>query len=137
MKTMKDLCLYFSQVNASISYSHLITSTMSLCKRQYYRVNTEWQRPLSGVHSIMKEKLAQAGVWGEGCKPAPFHYVYNHVQSCSVRSAERTDTQYTPQISSLSICPQWAVRPVRYSTSVRHVTGNDKDYLRKIPRVVW
>ncbi len=21
--------------------------------------------------------------------------------------------------------------------SVRHVTGNDKDYLRKIPRVVW
>ena len=23
------------------------------------------------------------------------------------------------------------------STGVRHVTGNDKDYLRKIPRVVW
>ena len=23
------------------------------------------------------------------------------------------------------------------SGSVRHVTGNDKDYLRKIPRVVW
>ncbi len=22
-------------------------------------------------------------------------------------------------------------------TVVRHVTGNDKDYLRKIPRVVW
>jgi hypothetical protein len=22
-------------------------------------------------------------------------------------------------------------------TYVRHVTGNDKDYLRKIPRVVW
>ncbi len=22
-------------------------------------------------------------------------------------------------------------------TTVRHVTGNDKDYLRKIPRVVW
>ncbi len=23
------------------------------------------------------------------------------------------------------------------TVSVRHVTGNDKDYLRKIPRVVW
>ena len=22
-------------------------------------------------------------------------------------------------------------------STVRHVTGNDKDYLRKIPRVVW
>jgi hypothetical protein len=25
----------------------------------------------------------------------------------------------------------------RVCISVRHVTGNDKDYLRKIPRVVW
>ncbi len=24
-----------------------------------------------------------------------------------------------------------------YINGVRHVTGNDKDYLRKIPRVVW
>jgi hypothetical protein len=29
--------------------------------------------------------------------------------------------------------------PVKFLTTlpVRHVTGNDKDYLRKIPRVVW
>ncbi len=27
--------------------------------------------------------------------------------------------------------------PVSEYVSVRHVTGNDKDYLRKIPRVVW
>ncbi len=27
---------------------------------------------------------------------------------------------------------------LQYNTTVvRHVTGNDKDYLRKIPRVVW
>ncbi len=26
--------------------------------------------------------------------------------------------------------------PMR-NQAVRHVTGNDKDYLRKIPRVVW
>ncbi len=25
----------------------------------------------------------------------------------------------------------------RQGAAVRHVTGNDKDYLRKIPRVVW
>jgi hypothetical protein len=38
----------------------------------------------SGVHSIMMEKLAQAGE-GRGCTPTPFHYIYHHVQSCSVR----------------------------------------------------
>jgi hypothetical protein len=32
---------------------------------------TEWQRPLSGIHSIMMEKLAQAGEFG-GCRPLPF-----------------------------------------------------------------
>jgi hypothetical protein len=50
---------------------------------------TEWQRPLSGVHvhSIMMEKLAQAGEGG-GCTPFPFHYIYHHVQlSCAVRSS--------------------------------------------------
>ncbi len=26
---------------------------------------------------------------------------------------------------------------IQLGGTVRHVTGNDKDYLRKIPRVVW
>ncbi len=29
-----------------------------------HRVHTEWQRPLSGIHSIMMERLAQAGEGG-------------------------------------------------------------------------
>jgi hypothetical protein len=33
--------------------------------------HTEWQRPFSGVHSIMMEKLAQAGEGG-GARPPPF-----------------------------------------------------------------
>jgi hypothetical protein len=32
---------------------------------------------LSGVHSIMRVKLAQAGEGG-GCTPTPFHYIYHH-----------------------------------------------------------
>ncbi len=32
--------------------------------------------------------------------------------------------------------PEWNLRELGKSI-VRHVTGNDKDYLRKIPRVVW
>ncbi len=43
---------------------------------------TEWQLSLSGVHSIMMEKLAQAGAGGGGCTPTPLHYIYHHVQSC-------------------------------------------------------
>ena len=47
------------------------------------RVHTEWQLPLSGVHSIMVENLAQPGKGG-GCTPFPFHCIYHHIQSCSV-----------------------------------------------------
>jgi hypothetical protein len=35
---------------------------------------TEWQRQLSGVHSIVMEKLAQAAKGG-GCTPTPFHFI--------------------------------------------------------------
>ncbi len=38
---------------------------------------TELQRLISGVHSIMKVKLAQAGEGG-GCTPTPFHYIGHH-----------------------------------------------------------
>jgi hypothetical protein len=40
----------------------------------FHRVHTEWQRPLSGAHSIMMEKLAQAGVGG-WCTTTYFHYI--------------------------------------------------------------
>jgi hypothetical protein len=43
-------------------------------------------RGLSGVHSIMMEKLAQPSEGG-GWTPTPFHYIYHHVQSCGVRSS--------------------------------------------------
>jgi hypothetical protein len=46
--------------------------------------NTEWQRPHSGVHSIMMEIPAQAVEGG----PPPFTtYMYYHLQSCGVRSS--------------------------------------------------
>ncbi len=63
-----------------------------------HRVHTEWQRPLSGVYSIMMETLAQAGEGG-GCTPTPFHCIYHHVQSCGVRSS--WEGRYTPPISTL------------------------------------
>ncbi len=48
-----------------------------------HRVHKEWQLPLTGVHSIMVEKLAQPG-GGEGCTPTLFHPIYHHLQSCGV-----------------------------------------------------
>ncbi len=39
-----------------------------------HRAHTEWQLTLSGVHSIMMEKLAQAGKGG-GSRPHPFTIV--------------------------------------------------------------
>ncbi len=34
-------------------------------------------------------------------------------------------------------CAEVSYRIVKILEAVWHVTGNDKDYLRKIPRVVW
>ncbi len=43
---------------------------------------TEWQWPLSGVHSIMMQNSSQAGEGeGGGCTPSPFHFIYHHKQS--------------------------------------------------------
>jgi hypothetical protein len=68
---------------------------------QAHRVHTEWQWPLSGVHSIMTEKLAQAGEGGGGVVHA--HPLSPNLPSrCSVRSSY--DGRYTPSISSLPIC---------------------------------
>ncbi len=65
------------------------------CKAREY-TQTAWQLPLSGVHSIMMEKLAQPVEVG-WCTPTPFHYFYHHVQSCGVRSSEGAD-KYNPPI---------------------------------------
>ncbi len=65
-----------------------------------HRVLTKWQWPISDVHSIMMEKTS-LGWWWWGCTPTPFHSIYHHVQSCSVRSS--WEGRYTPSISSLPL----------------------------------
>jgi hypothetical protein len=53
-------------------------------------VHIEWHLPLSGVHSMMMEKLAQPG---GGCMPTPPHSIYTITYKVVVyASAERTDT---------------------------------------------
>jgi hypothetical protein len=49
--------------------------------------------PLSGVHSIMMEKLAQPVVGG-GCTPSPFHYTVSTItyKVVGYAPAERADT---------------------------------------------
>ncbi len=63
-----------------------------------HTVHTEWQWPLSGVHSIMMEKSAQPGECGE-CTAIPFHYIYHCIQSFSVRSS--WEGRYLAPISTL------------------------------------
>ncbi len=76
---------------------------------------TEWQRPLSGVHSIMTEKFAQAGEGG-GCTPAtPFHYIYHHEQSFGVCS--NWESRYT--------LPLFLLYPYMYSV-VMLINANKK-----------
>jgi hypothetical protein len=85
--------LYKAHIVHTVQSIYRTYCTKCACTRlkriAYYNaqsIHTEWQRPLSGIHSIMMEKLAQAGGSG-GCTSTPFHYSYHHVQSCSVRSS--------------------------------------------------
>ncbi len=55
-----------------------------------HRVHTEWQLPLSGVHSIMMVKSAHPDEGG-GCTPFPFYCIYHH-QAGVYALAERADT---------------------------------------------
>jgi hypothetical protein len=52
---------------------------------------TEWQRPFSGVHSVMMEKLAHAGEGG-GARPPPFT-----IPSITYKSGVRGG-RYTPPL---------------------------------------
>ncbi len=72
-----------------------------------YRVHTEWRYPISGVHPIVMEKSALAGVGG-GCKPTPFAAYYHYVRSCSVRSS-CTDT-----LPLFHLCPIFTLCLVQF-----------------------
>ncbi len=61
---------------------------------------TESGDGLAYVHSIMMEKSTLPGDGG-GCTPTPFHCIYHHIQSCSVRSS--WEGRYTPPISTLPL----------------------------------
>ncbi len=74
----------------SIAATFNISDPASELDPSNHRVHTEWQLPLSGVHSLDQP--------GEGgwCTATPFHYIYHHIQSWEGR--------YTPPISTLPQC---------------------------------
>ncbi len=63
--------------------------------RLHHRVHTEWQRPLSGVHCIMMEKLAQ-GSWGwEGCTPPLSLYLQSRAKlQCTLQLRGQLHSPY-------------------------------------------
>jgi hypothetical protein len=67
-----------------------------------HRVHTEWQWPLSGVHSIMMEKSAQAGEdWG--CTPNPLSLCPTSCtlyKVCGVRYSPTEGQIHSPYFSS-------------------------------------
>ncbi len=73
-----------------------------------HRVHTEWQWPLSGVHSIMMEKIVQVGEGG-GARSPPFSISTVTYKVVVYAPAERADT--FPQYYSTSICTLWFSQP--------------------------
>jgi hypothetical protein len=92
-----------------IDLSNLKRENQFLSKRYgrlYHRVQTELQRPLSGVHSIMMEKLAQAGEGG-GARPPPFTIFTITYKVAVYAPAESADTHSPSFISTL--CTLWSI----------------------------
>jgi hypothetical protein len=69
--------------------------------RADHRVHAEWQRPHSGVHSIMMEKLAGVGE-GMHAHHLSLNCIYYHVlyEVAVYAPAERTDTYPHPFVIS-------------------------------------
>ena len=62
-----------------------------------HRVYTEWQWPLSDVHSLVMEKLANAGEGeGGGARPPSFTIVTITYKVAVYAPAERADTVHSP-----------------------------------------
>jgi hypothetical protein len=67
---------------------------------------TEWQWPISGVHSIMMEKSALAGE-GEGCTPNHLHYftiTYKVAVAVYAPAAGRADTLTLFHLYTYALC---------------------------------
>ncbi len=78
--------------------------------RHDHRVHTEWQRPLSGLKSILMEKLAQASVGGGAC-PLPFT-IFTITYKVAVyvyAPAERADKLTLFHLYPYVLCGQYSV----------------------------
>jgi hypothetical protein len=80
----------------------LVYSTLTRRSTEY----TEWQWPLSGIHSIMMENVSQAGMVG-GCTPPPFTISTITHNVVEYAPAERADTP-PPYFYSTLVCTLWA-----------------------------
>ncbi len=81
-------CLWFLGVG---DFYYFKTDIVGVWKSQI-REYTEWQRPLSGVDSIMMEKLAQADEGGGCTRPPPFTISTITYKVVVYSPAERADT---------------------------------------------
>ncbi len=106
---VSSLCLLLFTRHSSIHVKYcsprpdaLRTDVPFLCLIHW--VHTEWQLPLSGVHSIMMEKSAQPGKEGGGALPPPFTISAITCKVAVSAPAERANTP--PSISTL---PQYVL----------------------------
>ncbi len=87
-----------------ISFTETVRGCVSLKKKKSPAKLQRWlwitrKKTLETLFWISSKNSA-SGWWAGGCKPTPFHSIYHHVKSCSVRSS--WEGRYTPRISSVN-----------------------------------
>jgi hypothetical protein len=81
-RTLDNWYRFFKKSSSHFTSTQIVLAfffsfLLLICFGKSKRVHTEWQWPLSGVHSTMMEKLALPGE-GEGCTHTPFHCIYHN-----------------------------------------------------------
>ncbi len=88
---------------------------------QLYRVHTEWQRPLSGVHSIMMEnqpRLVKVGGGGLHTQPLSLYMPSRTKLLCTLQLRG-----HSPYFISTPMCALWIARTAHLSGGQPHHPG--------------
>ncbi len=111
------------RINGNVVIKHLNESAGKKCAGEG-RISateyTEWQRPLSGVHSIMMEKL-KPGWWGwrVHAHSFPLYLPSRKKLKCTLQVLGQI---HSPYFSSTPRCTLWSTKPFATCSWVRNLS---------------
>jgi hypothetical protein len=106
---------YYGVYFPKIIHTHRLLLLLGCLVCVYHKVHTEWQLPLSGVHSIMMEKLARPGEGGKCTLPLPLYLPSRAKLRCMTKLRWQI---HSPYYHSTPICALWCILKAAFTVSL-------------------